>query len=134
MHDHKSALSVYFKEVSVTVEYAMLSFIQKGIHLKHCMFLHRPLLESSLYWMTVDILSVSVHWKLLFENIMTKTCGCMYNIHIPSFLNIIRQKINKMIIIITAITMTTNITITTTRAITVHVVIISVEYTIINAY
>ena len=60
---------------------------------------------------------------------MTKTCGSMYNMHIPSFLNIMRQQ---MIIIITAITKTTTTTITTTSAITIHEVIISVEYTIMH--
>ena len=61
---------------------------------------------------------------------MINTCSCMYNIHIPSFLNIMKQQINKMIITITAITMITTTTITTTRAITVHEIVISIEYTI----
>ena len=54
------------------------------------------------------------------------------NIHIPSFLNIMRQQINKMIIIITAITMITTTTITTTSVITIHEVVISVEFTIMR--
>ena len=46
------------------------------------------------------------------------------NMHIPTFLNNMRQQINKMIIMITAITMTT------TTTITINEVVISVEYTI----
>ena len=61
---------------------------------------------------------------------MINKCSCMYNIHIPSFLNIMKQQINKMIIVITAITMTTTTTNTTTSAITIHEVVIMVEFTI----
>ena len=103
------------------------------VHLGQCMFLHRPLLESSLCWMTVDVvwvLSASVHWNLLEQMTIINYTYTITNIHIPFLIICIIHK-SKMKIIITAITMTTTTTITTTRAITVHEVVISVEYTVV---